>query len=572
MAIVRNISLLAIVLLLMAPGMQELHAQTSPFDSLMWTQAARIEEQVSAYTDRSLYLSGEDIRFLAHLQTTGLPEGSEWSRILHVELFSASGMQQARGKYRLQKGAASGTLRIPEGVLTGSYYLRLYTRWMRNRLPDHYAYLPLRIVNPRTEALAESRPIGQNSISLRPVTVKDAGLDFAMPSSCLRGDTVRLDLLKSGPDASGPLRGCLSIVPLVARSGDPMQAIVSADGEDFQLNFLPDRFGVTISGNLVSREGNKQPLQDSRIHFTLLGGQSAYAVAHADASGRFALTLPWREGKMEFLVQPENRVNQRMQVRIDQDYDLRTRPVDMPDFTLDEEERQTLILMARRQQLSGIYLEELPPEDAEGGEAPVPFYGTPNFSLDMDEYVLLPTLEEVLINLVPAVTPVSRRNRTDLLISSENPALGLFPPLIMIDEVPMFSMDRFFSVPTSKISRIDVVTDVYLKGNMRYGGIINLRSREGNMAGIDLPENSFFIDYEAIYPHREQLPAEAGDRGNWPDTRNTLLWAPGIRLDGPGSRAFEFMAPEVPGTYAVVFRGWDEAGRSVSAETRIIVQ
>jgi len=574
MALVRGIYILAVALMWEGLFALDLHAQTSPFDPDVRAQASRILESVDLLTDRSLYISGEVIGFSARVQNTGLPDGMQWSRILYLELFSAAGEMEAQGKFRIRRSAACGELRIPEGLLTGTYYLRAYTRWMRNRDPSLYAHMPLRIINPFTKDQAENSPKDPQKIILNAVPVTRGALEISKPLAYDRGDSLGLELRLNSTENTGNLNGCLSIVPAAARPMELMQADNIADGgwDDFQLNFLPDLRGITLSGRV--RDPHQEPpgLSDTRVHFTMLGGHMAYSVARSDSFGIFALSLPFYEGRVELLVQPEVDDNENVEVLIDQDFDKRVSIPEVPDFSLSPEEMETLIAMARKYQLSEIYLEPDPAADQTALNDPVPFYGTPDFSLNMEDYVLLPTLEEVFLNLVPSVTPLRRRNRTDLLIASANPAISLFPPLVMIDQVPLFSMEQFLSVPPGKLSHIDVITDVYLKGDMRYGGIINLRTGEGNLAGIDLPDHSFFIDFKCLYPPAQSLTdrMEAGDQ--IPDTRNTILWMPDVQIEGSRPLPIFFRAPDYPGEYVVLFRGWDAKGEYVSAETSFLME
>ena len=142
----------------------------------------------------------------------------------------------------------------------------------------------------------------------------------------------------------------------------------------------------------------------------------------------------------------------------------------------------------------------------------------------------------------------------------------MFEPLIMVDEVPVFDLDKFINLPTSKIRRIDVVDDVYVKGDMRYGGLINLQSREGDMAGIDLPGNAFFIDYQTISPSSESVEDMSRLSGQLPDVRNTVLWIPEVAMGPEEALNLTFPAPAYPGEYLVLLRGMDMEGESVVAE------
>jgi hypothetical protein len=255
-------------------------------------------------------------------------------------------------------------------------------------------------------------------------------------------------------------------------------------------------------------------------------------------------------------------------------------PLPVPPFSLNDEEKQAATILARNLQLSKIYstgriLESK--KDSGTAATVIPFYGAPTRSVDLDEFVLLPTLKEVFLNLVPGVTPLTRRNRTTLQIYSENPSLSLYAPLVMIDQVPVIDMEKFLSISPAKIRRVDVIEDVYVKGDLRFGGIINLWSMEQDMAGIDLPGNSFFIDYLALHPpESESLEILNGDQispdDRMPDTRNTFLWMADLKLEKGSSERISFIAPEYPGEYLVLFRGQDRHGELITAETNFQVR
>jgi hypothetical protein len=558
---------------LLLAGRPELQGQNSPFDSVHSQEASLILERVDCFTDRSLYITGELIRFRAMVQFEGPSDRVPWSRVLYVDLLTAKGERITEGKYEIVDRSASGEIRIPADLLSGLYYLRCYTRWMRNRGPESYGYIPLRMVNPILSEWENPVTIAEAGASIRARNARSPILEFkAHPSFYGRGDSVTLQLQVTGDGLPETFKGCLTVVPGIARPADHAWEVLTGNGEEhppepFQLSFLPDRYGPSISGTMVDADGAGEAFHDSRVHFTLMGATPAYYVGTPDISGKFTVALPFRSGGMELFVQPESPDRESVEVKIDQDFDPRHLQFRDTSFTLCEQERQMATIMARNVQLSGIYREPGSTRDEGTRGDTIPFYGTPTFSLDMDRYVLLPTLEEVLLNLVSGVTPVTRKNRTTLQIDSENPAFSLFEPLVMVDQVPVFDMEKFMSVSSSKIRRIDVIEDVYVIGDVRFGGLINIQSREKDMAGIDLPLNAFFIDYMAITPEEQATQFTEVQDGRIPDTRNTLLWLPDLPMEKGVNASIAFVAPDYPGQYTVLFRGMGPAGELIIAET-----
>lgn len=572
---IRGFHLGGLILFVLILGTADLRAQNSPFDPALSGEAAGIVENVACFTDRSLYITEEPIRFSAMLKGTGLADQGPWSTVLYVELVSAEGKEMARGKYPVSDHLSSGEIVIPAGLLSGTYYLRCYTRWMRNRGPETFSYVPLRIINPLRSELERAVPAAEAGANLPACAGKTALLDFEPhPASYGRGDSVKLRLLFHGERLPDTIRGCLSVVPRSARPADHLWEVetVERDPEgdsagDFRLSFLPDKYGPSLSGSVVYPDVVDEALPETRIHFTLMGEATDYFVCRPDASGRFTLALPSRNGEMELFVQSESPGTGALEVRIDRDFDQRQLLFPANSFSLSDKERQMATIMARNVQLSRIYLDSDSIRDRTSASKSFPFYGFPTFSLDMDRYVLLPTLEEVFLNLVPSVTPVIRRNRASLKIESENPALSMFDPLLMVDQVPVLDFEKFMAVPPAKIRRIDVIEDVYVKGDLRFGGVINLQSREKDMAGIDLPVNSFFIDYMVMHPPIPVMQDAVSEDDRMPDTRNTLLWSPDFMLVKGSPVRISFILPDYPGEYVVLFRGLGSGGELILAET-----
>ena len=550
----------------MAP---DLLSQESPYDPAFAEEAAGIVEQVVICTDRSLYITGEELRFAGDIVRTGIPDGVAWSKVLYLELVSPDGRQLERGKYPVRQGSFNGEMNIPSGLLTGGYYLRGYTRWMRNRGPECYSYVPVRILNPFNQNLNQVSYGDALATELKEYDAIDAPVELKPQAEIVdRNDSVRLRLSLRPDDEADPVRGCLTVAPRLA-SPAPMLLMEdeggSSSGAPFRVGFLPDLNGMTLSGTAVGSGSDPMPVPDRRMHLRLFGKHPDYLVVQSDSKGRFNLSLPLSYGNMELFIQPEDISGESTEIRIDQDFDPGHIQLPAIPFYLPDSQVNVVTAMARKTELAGIFEKPAPVEENRAAGGHVPFYGTPSFSLQLDDYVSLPTLEEIFINLVPMVTPVSKKNSVSLVIHSENPAIQIYPPLIMIDGIPVFDVSRLMSLPPAGIERIDVINDVYLKGEMKFGGIVNLQTREGDMSGIELPENAFFFDYRAFSPPSE--PMDAGTPSNRiPDTRNTIYWIPDLEVSSEAPVHLTFPAPDYPGIYNMVYRGFTEKGKISTVE------
>ena len=158
------------------------------------------------------------------------------------------------------------------------------------------------------------------------------------------------------------------------------------------------------------------------------------------------------------------------------------------------------------------------------------------------------------------------------MIHSDNPTSEFYDPLIMVDQISVFDHDKLMSIAPEKIRRIDVINDVYVKGSMTYSGVINIVTREGNMAGIDLSAGSYFFDYLAIQPVNSPIERITARGDQVPDTRNTLLWIPDLVLERSMAKEIVFKAPAYPGEYVVLVRCIARPGEILSVTARFLVK
>lgn len=100
-------------------------------------------EALTFFTDRHLYLSGERIWFYAQLNSKQEPL---LSKTLYLEVYNKD--QSIRKKISIEEGFCSGLIEIPKDFNSNGYLIRAYTRYMRNFLPEQYAYQFAFIVNP----------------------------------------------------------------------------------------------------------------------------------------------------------------------------------------------------------------------------------------------------------------------------------------------------------------------------------------------------------------------------------------------------------------------------------------
>ncbi|MEA3460329.1 MAG: hypothetical protein U9R49_00530 [Bacteroidota bacterium] len=570
---------LLVIAILSGWGGNVLTAQT-PFDREYREVASQIHDQIQVFTDRSVYAVDETIHFVADHTLSGPIGANPWSSVLYVELIASNGQPLVQGKYHLSGGRAEGSLHIPGESLTGDYYLKAYTRWMRNQGPGSFSYTAMKIINPFRSEVIDPTNGDDAPAGVQHTAYMEGILDCSTASDSYRaGEEVLLRVKGASPADVNGLVACITVVPegAIDLSGGLYLPVPGGEEDSFRVRFLPDLGrGVSISGTVV--DSGQVPVPYANLHFSLLGDNPDYFATMSDIHGRFVLNAPAGiDENQEFFVTPGQDEGDGLEVRIDEEFDSRAVNFPVEAFSLNMDEQELARKIALNMQLAKAFMPETASaqisvvDDISEGDR-LPFYGTRVNRLLIDDYVRLPNLEEVFINLIPEIQFYKQRGVTRIRMMSDNNSIEVYNPLIMIDHVSVFDHEALLALSPDKIERIDLINEVYLKGNVTFGGVLAIHSRKGDMAGIDLPEGSYFFDYQSFQPAvKPAEPAPVPDK-RVPDTRNTIFWTEGLNLEQGSQKELSFRAPAHAGSYVILVRGILPDGQPYAASTSFLVE
>ena len=522
---------------------------------------ATFRPAINLFTDRTLYVTGEQIRFSA------CPDRPEMNgdRVLYAELITPGAASLNGGKFRIDETGSHGCLEIPADLLTGNYYFRAYTRSMRDEGPYVYGYVRLKIINPSNpEILAGS---GSESLwQLVPAEKSPHGQEDLLKISTDReeyhsGENIPISIRTGLADASL----CVSVVPEASFS-DERLIPPARDAISFQREQVPESRGISLTGRVRDRvTGEEVPM--ATVNLSIINDRD-FMASRTDSSGRFYFSLPWKNGTGDLFLSPGDQASEGLDILVDNDFC--TVPVELPApvFTLTGKEKEAAYNMAVNKQVDGYFHagDSLVAGQQNEISRVMPFYGDPSEVLLFDKYIQLPSLEEYFSELPVSVKVRKRQGQKYFKFYEAKGEMEIYDPLVLIDGAAVSDIEGILAVSTQAISRIELVNAPYMKGDMIYGGIVSIISKKGDFAGIDLPTDGIFISYQFL-SDRAGCPI----RPDIPDTRNTLLWVPYLKTRPGEETSFSFPAPDTPGNYIVTVKGHDAKGGSVLVEKSIHV-
>ncbi len=519
-------------------------------------------EQFALFTDRSIYATGENIAFAAFQLTDNLPQVL-LSKVLYVELISPHADQLSAGKYTLSKQGAQGKLEIPEDLNSGIYYLRAYTKYMRNIGPEAYAYALIKVINPE-KAVNNFLMDSVNFLSLS--KVQNDRLSINMPK-----DTIFLEknVVVNLPSISQEdlLNACVSIVP--ANGFADNYYVAEHKRHVKQIEYQPETQGLSISGLLKNNE-NDSVIAGARIKLSIIGDGRDFLATETNEEGRFLLALPGYSGRRDLFVCTENSLENATNLLIDNDY-CRI-PIQLPDtiFTLNEAEKAVALHLINNQRISLNFYENTLIKDTFPAAFNKVFYGTPSEIVRLSNYVELPNLEEYF-NELPTLAKVRKKQgKKYFKVLSNNAEIPVFEPLVMVDQVAIDNTEAVLAVSPKQIERIEIINAPYIKGAYTYGGIIHLISNEGYFADINLPKNGLFLDYQFFNLKKAQLKNKEVSHEN-PEAANTNYWNPMVTASDL-KKGVSYTTPALVGNYALVVRGTTTEGKVFSAIYILVIK
>ena len=532
--------------------------------------AGYASERLLVCTDRTLYISGEKIFLSAViLNETDFP-ANEYSRIIYVELITPDGNRIAGGKYPVENSSGQGCLQIPAETITGIYYLKSYTRLMRNGGPDGYQYIMLKIVNPYKAEVLTGNDVKDisNSPGKKP-DKQNPGLLLSISTGKERyapRENIHLKI-NGNTGTSLSMKFCLSVIPELAYDENALTRKITISSYA-DLQYFPETRGISLSGRLLEKESSR-PLPNTMVNLSITGDKDVMAI-RTDSSGRFFFALPGYAGNRDIFLCAEDLPENSPTIYIENDFCPLPVNLPSPEFYLTEKENETAYKMAVNHKLTSIFLDDSTSGKSNQPQNTKPFYGEPTEILVMETYIDLPTIEDYFFELMGAVKVRESQGRKHFRFSTTRPEMTIYDPLVLIDWVAVDDINRILAMSPKMIDRIELVNSPYIKGNITYGGIISFVSKNKDYAGIDLPASGTFINYKFLEACSDDL-AKYPSADNLPDSRNTIYWDPDVQTNESGSADIFFTAPDTPGKYIIVITGMGFQGEGVISREEIEV-
>lgn len=469
------------------------------------------QEAVYAHLSKDIAATGESIHFKVFIRANSQYSDS---KIAYVELIDRNYQPVLQVIFPLEDGQSENYLDIPTNLQSDHYLFRVYTR-ISPYLGDLGVYNQfITIVNPEA-------PPSVESVSAKP---------FSFPSSSSK--TPQFNLQPIGTNSSFEIQqNLLPQAPKTTLSISLKNPYLTETSRGYfhseiyqNINatkrLIPEPFGHIVYARTMDTDIDTTETYFLSSH----GKQSVLNSSKPSLGGDLFFELGALK-EYDFLIAQSSNQDKQLDFSPQSPFANLSfkNEFNFPPLVLEEKDKAFLQQVILAGRTGGYFFEE---EKNEFMPIATGFVADKIYKLD--DYTRFENIEVTLKEYVPEVL-VRRQQRKMILKVQDKPLAAVFEenPLVLIDAMPVFDVDRLGKFDPQKIEKLEVLSREFFLNKDRFAGVVSFISFENDFGGFDLPENSLYLNYWTIQagkkymsPHLVQQPVSP----NIPDFRTTLYW------------------------------------------------
>jgi len=332
--------------------------------------------------------------------------------------------------------------------------------------------------------------------------------------------------------------------------------------------YVPENQGHLITGK-VTIEETGQPAPNVLVYLSIPERRVQLYGDVSNAEGLVHFDMHDFYGASQIVLQTNSTKDSIYHLQIFTPFSDQFSDAAIPHLTVSENNRESLEADNLHMEITNAYhendLQKLKPLNIDT----LPFYQNPYKTYLLDNYTRFTTMEEVMREYVLEVN-VSKKDKHFHLSTFNAPGYALLnmqpsqrmfdkDPLILLDGVPVFDVDKIMAYDPLKVQKMEIIASKYIWGPIVANGIVSYTTYKGDLPGYSLNPHDVILDYDGLQKQRIfYSPDYATDKeiqSRLPDFREVLYWSPDVNTNAQGKGHISFYTGDVPGKYLVEFQG-----------------
>jgi hypothetical protein len=339
--------------------------------------------------------------------------------------------------------------------------------------------------------------------------------------------------------------------------------------------YLPETSGFIISGTILSTQTNR-PIPNVNIYLSTLSNHIDVQNFITSNDGKFFFLMNEKDKNTDFVIQPADKYLKNFKVILDKESETEYPPDSINLLRENRFDKKFFEELVINDQIEKQYYPN-PITDSKIMNYTSLFYGKSDSSYSFQKVIDLPTFEEYFVEIFSHTKIVKGENGKQIKLNYSDNGIELNQsPLLLVDGIPIFDVDRFLSISPSEIDKVEIINDYYVLGGIMYGGIIHIFTKKKNFASLIDTKNLSLFKFRGFteknkfreIKYTDEIPVDSRKA----DYRNTLYWNPEIITDENGEANFSFYTSDEKGKFLITIEGVGENGETGSKQMVLEVE
>ncbi|MBB6128596.1 hypothetical protein [Mucilaginibacter lappiensis] len=322
-------------------------------------------------------------------------------------------------------------------------------------------------------------------------------------------------------------------------------------------NFLPEYNDHLITAK-VSNTVTGQPAGDVLVYLSVPGKRVQLYASKSDSLGRLIFNTKQLFGPGEIIVQTNSERDTTFRIDVLSPFSEQYTKYNMPGINITPGMQKTLEEHSVAMQVQNIYAGNKIKQFYDPGVDSSGFFGKPYKTYLLDNYTRFTTMEEVLREYIREVNVVQSHKRYHIKVLNDKGFLD-GDPLVMLDDVPVFNIDKVIAIDPLKVKKLEVIRERYYYGPSVHEGILSYTTYKGDLGGVEMDPHAVVLDYEGLQLQREfyspVYDTDEAVKSRIPDFRNLLFWQPNVNINTDGKGQLSFYTSDQTGKFIGLIQG-----------------
>jgi hypothetical protein len=323
------------------------------------------------------------------------------------------------------------------------------------------------------------------------------------------------------------------------------------DNRAAEFSFLPEYSGHMINAKIVNA-ATGAPAKSIITYLGIPGKRVQLYTSQSDSSGHLQYNTKDFFGPNEIVDQTNVLLDSIYRIDVVSPFSEQYSKTVLPKFEFNNGTANALQAHSLGIQVLNIYSGSMIKRFYDPQADSSAFYGKPFATYKLDDYTRFTTMEEDLREYVKEDNIIKSKGKFHIKVLNDRGFLD-DDPLVLLDGIPVFDIDKVFTIDPLKIRKLEVVPFRYYYGPAEEEGVFSFTTYKGDLGGVELDPHAIVIDYEGLQLRREfyspVYDTEAQAASRVPDFRNLLYWSPSVN----GSASF--YTSDQAGKYVGVVQG-----------------